>query len=102
MHGTSGELHTSIHVVMWMTWWESHFLGRSVGSLCRFCINTSTPAAASMMLVDGSYVRTVCKPGSGVGPVVNKQLGKGNCTLSCIYIFVLFLLRERARNTPCM
>ena len=45
------------------------------------------------MLVDGSYVRPVCKPGSGLGPVVPEPLGHGHCTFSCI-IFIYFVVLE--------
>ena len=77
-------------------------MGIIVGSLCICCSTTYVPTAANCMLFDGSYVRPVCKPGSGVGHVVPEPLGQGNCTLSCIFYFILLLLIEIARDLPCM
>ena len=52
------------------------------------------------MVVDGSCVRSVCKAGSGLGPVVTEPLGQGHCTLSCKnYLFIYFLERKSEESS---
>ena len=54
------------------------------------------------MVVDGLFVRPLCKPGSVVGHVVPGPLVQVHCTLSCIKFYFILLMREIARNLPCM
>ena len=93
-----------------MTWWQSHFLGRSVQSLCRCCSTTSVPTADIWMVVHGSCVIPVWKLGIGVGHVVLEPLGQRHCTMSFFVIerkseessmHGVFLLGFTVYNSTC-